>query len=110
MKLMFRFPIRDVDCDFRLIRRKVFDKVHLTSYSGSICVEFVTKAADLGFQFAEVPVHHYHRAYGKSQFFNFPRIWRDGAATARALVDAARQRAHLKAPHSSALPLEQRRR
>ncbi len=24
----------------------------------------------------EVPVHHYHRAYGKSQFFNFRRIAR----------------------------------
>jgi len=23
-----------------------------------------------------VPVHHYHRAYGKSQFFNFPRLAR----------------------------------
>ena len=23
---------------------------------------------------AEVPVHHYHRAFGKSQFFNFPRL------------------------------------
>jgi len=25
-----------------------------------------------------VPVHHFHRAYGKSQFFNFPRLWRTG--------------------------------
>jgi hypothetical protein len=24
----------------------------------------------------EVPVHHYHRAFGKSQFFNFRRIFR----------------------------------
>jgi hypothetical protein len=21
-------------------------------------------------------VHHYHRTYGKSQFFNFPRVFR----------------------------------
>ncbi len=74
MKLMFRFPIRDVDCDFRLIRRHVFEKIQLTSYSGSICVEFVAKATDLGYRFAEVPVHHFHRAYGRSQFFNFKRI------------------------------------
>ncbi|MBN1658843.1 MAG: hypothetical protein JXA93_10600, partial [Anaerolineae bacterium] len=33
---------------------------------------------DAGFRIAEVPVHHYHRAYGKSQFFNFRRIWRTG--------------------------------
>jgi hypothetical protein len=29
-----------------------------------------------GFRVVEVPVHHYHRAYGKSQFFNFPRVAR----------------------------------
>jgi hypothetical protein len=22
----------------------------------------------------ETPVHHFHRAYGRSQFFNFPRL------------------------------------
>ena len=32
------------------------------------------KIQDAGFTIAEVPVHHYHRAYGKSQFFNFRRI------------------------------------
>jgi hypothetical protein len=25
-----------------------------------------------------VPVHHYHRAFGKSQFFNFRRIFKTG--------------------------------
>ena len=23
-------------------------------------------------------IHHYHRAYGRSQFFNLPRLWRTG--------------------------------
>jgi hypothetical protein len=32
------------------------------------------KIQDAGFTIAEAPVHHYHRAYGKSQFFNFRRI------------------------------------
>ena len=41
-----------------------------------ICLELVKKLQDAGCRFAEVPVHHYHRAYGRSQFFNFPRIWR----------------------------------
>lgn len=76
MKVAFGFRIRDVDCDFRLIRRRVFDLVHLHCTSGSITVEFVTKATDLGYRFVEAPVHHYHRVSGKSQFFNFPRIWR----------------------------------
>lgn len=76
MKLLFGFKLRDVDCDFRLIRRSALDKVTLTSDSGMICLELVKKLQDAGCRFAEVPVHHYHRAYGKSQFFNFPRIWR----------------------------------
>lgn len=76
VKLMFGFKLRDVDCDFRLIRRRVFDVIELESDSGTICLELVKKLQDAGFRFAEVPVHHYHRTYGKSQFFNFARIRR----------------------------------
>ena len=76
VKLLFGFKLRDVDCDFRLIRRNVFDIIQLESDSGTICLELVKKLQDAGFRFAEVPVHHYHRTYGKSQFFNFPRIRR----------------------------------
>ena len=76
VKAMFGFKLRDVDCDFRLIRRSVFDTIRLRSDSGTICLELVKKLQDAGFRFAEVPVHHYHRAFGRSQFFNFPRLWR----------------------------------
>src|SRR5205085_1871309 len=78
MKLLFGFTLRDVDCDFRLIRRAALERITLTSDTGMICLELVKKLQDAGCAFAEVPVHHYHRAYGKSQFFNFPRIWRTG--------------------------------
>jgi glycosyltransferase involved in cell wall biosynthesis len=75
VKICFGVRLRDVDCDFRLIRRSVFDKIHLKSDSGVICVEMIKKFQDAGFRFAEVPVHHYFRAYGKSQFFNFRRVF-----------------------------------
>jgi glycosyltransferase involved in cell wall biosynthesis len=78
MKLMFGFKLRDVDCDFRLIRRAALERISLTSNTGMICLELVKKLQDAGCVFAEVPVHHYHRAYGKSQFFNFPRLWSTG--------------------------------
>ena len=78
MKFMFGFKIRDVDCDFRLIRRELFDKVRLEYHSGVICVEMIKKFHMLGCRFAEVPVHHFFRAYGKSQFFNFQRVFRVG--------------------------------
>ncbi len=78
VKFLFGFTLRDVDCDFRLIRRHVFDVIDLESDSGTICLELVKKLQDAHFRFAEVPVHHFHRSYGKSQFFNFPRLWRTG--------------------------------
>jgi len=83
VKVAFGLKLRDVDCDFRLMRRSIFERVRLTRSSGVICVELMKKVQDQGFRIAEVPVHHHHRSYGKSQFFNFPRV-------ARTLVDLAR--------------------
>jgi glycosyltransferase involved in cell wall biosynthesis len=76
--LAFGLHLKDVDCDFRLIRHSVFDTMHLKSDSGVICVEMMKKIRDGGFRISEVPVHHYHRVYGQSQFFNFRRIFRVG--------------------------------
>lgn len=83
VKLAFGLRLRDVDCDFRLMRRAIFDKVALTRSSGVICVELMKRVQDQGFRLAEVPVHHYHRSYGKSQFFNFARV-------GKTLLDLAR--------------------
>lgn len=74
IKAMFGLRLKDVDCDFRLMRRRIFDEVELTADSGVICVEMMKKIQDAGFRLAETPVHHFHRAYGKSQFFNFRRL------------------------------------
>lgn len=76
VKLLFGLGVRDVDCDFRLMRRAIFGRVELTKNSGVICLEMMKKIQDAGFVIAEVPVHHFHRAYGRSQFFNVPRIAR----------------------------------
>jgi glycosyltransferase involved in cell wall biosynthesis len=76
VKLLFGLKVRDVDCDFRLMRRRIFDVVQLEKDSGVICLEMMKKFQDAGFRVAEHPVHHYHRTYGKSQFFNFRRIFK----------------------------------
>jgi glycosyltransferase involved in cell wall biosynthesis len=78
VRTMFRLRVRDVDCDFRLLRRRIFEQVELFEDSGVICVELMTKVHQAGYRIAEVPVHHFHRAYGKSQFFNVPRVARVG--------------------------------
>jgi glycosyltransferase involved in cell wall biosynthesis len=76
VKTLFGLKVRDVDCDFRLMRRSIFERIHLEKSSGVICLEMMKKITDAGFAIVEVPVHHYHRAYGKSQFFNFRRLFR----------------------------------
>jgi glycosyltransferase involved in cell wall biosynthesis len=83
VSLMFGLSVRDVDCDFRLMRRSIFERINLEKTSGVICLEMMKKIEDAGFRIVEVPVHHYHRAFGKSQFFNFRRIAKTGVDVLR---------------------------
>ena len=73
---LFRLPVRDVDCDFRLIRKKVLDRFRLESTGGAVCVELVKKIERSGATIEQMPVHHYYRTHGKSQFFTFSRVAR----------------------------------
>jgi glycosyltransferase involved in cell wall biosynthesis len=68
-RLLFRIRIRDIDCDYRLMRRELLEKIHLTSTSGTICVELVRKIEISGCGVVEIGVHHYPRLHGRSQFF-----------------------------------------
>ena len=97
VKLLFGLTVRDVDCDFRMMRRAIFDKVTLEKNSGVICLEMMKKITDAGFRIAEVPVHHYHRAYGKSQFFNFGRLARTGVDVLKLWAALVIRREHMKA-------------
>lgn len=96
VKLLFGLKVRDVDCDFRMMRRAIFDRVQLEKNSGVICLEMMKKIQDAGFRIAEVPVHHYHRAYGKSQFFNLPRLARTAVDVLRLWIELVVRRAHLE--------------
>jgi glycosyltransferase involved in cell wall biosynthesis len=97
VKAWFGLRLRDVDCDFRLMRRAVLDRVALTRSSGVICVELMKNVQDHGFRIAQVPVHHFHRSYGKSQFFNFSRVGRTLLDLMRLWVDLVVRKEHLKA-------------
>ena len=68
-RLLFRIRIRDIDCDYRLIRRELLERIHLTSTSGTICVELIRKLELSGCLVAEIGVHHHPRLHGRSQFF-----------------------------------------
>ena len=102
VKTLFGLRLRDVDCDFRLMRREVFSKVALTRSSGVICVELMKKVQDHGFRITEVPVHHFHRTYGKSQFFNVPRVARTLADLVRLWIELVLRKEHLRGREAAA--------
>ena len=95
--LLFGLRVRDIDCDFRLMRRAIFERIDLEKTSGVICLEMMKKITDAGFRIAEVPVHHYHRAYGKSQFFNVRRIVKTGIDVMGLWFALVVRRQHLRA-------------
>ena len=70
-RLVFRIRLRDIDCDFRLIRRNLLDEMRLSSTSGTICVELVRKLELSHYRIVEVGVRHYPRLHGRSHFFRF---------------------------------------
>lgn len=82
VKALFGLHVRDTDCDFRLIRRASLEPLELVSTSGVICVELMRKLERSGARFVEIPVHHYPRPHGRSQFLRLGHL----ARAARGLV------------------------
>lgn len=74
MHQLYQLPIKDIDCDFRLIRRSLLTKIKLTSSSGTICLELIYKLKKAGARFREAGVHHYPRPFGVSQFFRLDHL------------------------------------
>ncbi len=76
VRLFLGIRFADVDCDFRLFRRRILEKITLTYDSGAICAEMLAKIQKNNGVVASVPIHHYPRRYGHSQFFWPKRILR----------------------------------
>jgi glycosyltransferase involved in cell wall biosynthesis len=81
MRFVFGIRVRDVDCDFRLIKRELVPE--LTVVSGAITVELVRGLQNNGARVVEVPVSHHERRHGRSQFFKVGRVARTFADLAR---------------------------
>lgn len=61
---LFRVPVRDVDCAFKLFKREVFDVVRVEAEGAMISTEVLARAVRAGFRVHEVGVHHYERKHG----------------------------------------------
>jgi glycosyltransferase involved in cell wall biosynthesis len=72
---VFGLKIKDVDCDFRLIRTAYLRRVPLTFESGAIGLELIHSLQRAGCRMAEVPIRHYPRLHGRSEFFSFRHVF-----------------------------------
>lgn len=68
IKLFFGLHVRDVDCAFKLIHRRVLDGIPKleSTRGGMISPELMIKATRFGFSFIQIGVHHYPRKAGKA--------------------------------------------
>lgn len=66
--LLFGLNVRDIDCGFKLISKKIVDSIEpLQSERGAfISSEFLIKAKKENFKIVEIGVHHYPRKFGEA--------------------------------------------
>ena len=76
VKFLFGFQVRDVDCAFKLMKRKVIDKVRLSAGGAMVSTELLARANKAGFRFVEVGVTHYPRVAGTQTGANLKVILR----------------------------------
>lgn len=86
--LLFGLKVKDIDCGFKLFKKKVADKMpNLEPERGAfITSEFLIKAKKFGFKIEEVGVHHYPRESGHgtgadlnvivSSFIDLFKLWK----------------------------------
>ena len=85
--ILFGLKVRDIDCGFKLISKKVIDTIpHLESERGAfISSELLIKSKKADFRIVQVPVTHYPRIKGKGtgrnlnvivkSFIDLFRLW-----------------------------------
>src|SRR3989344_1435984 len=76
VKILFGLSVRDIDCGFKLISKKVLEKIEpLQSERGAfISSEFLIKAKKAGFKIVEIGVNHYPRKQGEGTRANLDVI------------------------------------
>lgn len=87
VNVLFGYTSRDVDCAFKLFRRRVWESMTVYARGATFSAEFLIKARRLGFVAKELPVSHYPRTAGSPTgarldvivraFVELFRLWRN---------------------------------
>jgi len=65
MNFLFGMKIRDMNCAFKLYKRKIFDVIKMESKGSLLNSEIMARATRHGFTITQVGVRHYPRTAGK---------------------------------------------
>jgi glycosyltransferase involved in cell wall biosynthesis len=87
VNLLFGYTARDVDCAFKLFRRRVWEGMTVHARGATFSAEFLIKARRLHFRVKELPVSHFPRMAGSPTgarpdvivraFVELFRLWRN---------------------------------
>ena len=64
VRLLFGYTARDVDCAFKLFRRRILDRLEVHAMGATFSAEFLVKARRLGFVVRERRASHFPRPAG----------------------------------------------
>jgi hypothetical protein len=64
VNLLFGYTARDIDCAFKLFKRRVIETIQVESGGAMFSAEFLVRAKLAGFKIVEEPVNHYPRVAG----------------------------------------------
>ena len=73
---LFRMKLRDIDCAFKLFRRKIFDDIKMQSTGALIDTEILARAKRKGYRIIQKGVHHYPRTSGEQTGANISVVLR----------------------------------
>jgi glycosyltransferase involved in cell wall biosynthesis len=66
IRVVYGLRVRDVDCAFKLIRRRVLDAIPIESVGAFVNTELLVRARAAGFRIRQVPVRHFPRGAGRA--------------------------------------------
>jgi glycosyltransferase involved in cell wall biosynthesis len=92
VRRMFRLPVRDVDCAFKLVRRDLLEQLDLRATGAMISTELLVKSLAAGGRLEELAVHHRARVAGAQSGADpwvVARAFRELASLRRGLRSAA---------------------
>lgn len=94
VRALLGIKVRDIDCAFKLFRRKVFDSIILSSLGAMVNTELLAMCKQYDFTVKEVPVSHYPREKGQQTGANLRVI-------AKAFVELYKMRGKLKSQYEA---------